>query len=305
METPWGPLEVCDAHVHFFSHRFYSLLAAQKGPGGTAESACAALGWPAPPERPEDLAAEWAAELDRHGVSRAALIASLPGDEGSVARAVAAFPHRFTGYFLINPLAAGAEETCRAALESGLRGIVLFPAMHGYSVNDEHVRPLIEMAEAMPGCIVFVHCGVLSVGVRAKLGLPSRFDLRYSNPVEVHPVALRYPRANFVIPHFAAGYFREALMVCDLCPNVYLDTSSSNAWTKYQPQEMSLADVFRRALAVTGPERLLFGTDSSFFPRGWQRPVFEQQVAAARSIGMDAEQAGMVLGGNLKRLLHL
>ena len=36
-----------------------------------------------------------------------------------------------------------------------------------------------------------------------------------------------------IIPHFGAGLFREALMVADLCPNVLLDTSSSNGWIKY------------------------------------------------------------------------
>ncbi len=25
--SPWGPLEVADAHVHFFSHGFFDLLA--------------------------------------------------------------------------------------------------------------------------------------------------------------------------------------------------------------------------------------------------------------------------------------
>ena len=53
-------------------------------------------------------------------------------------------------------------------------------------------------------------------------------------------------------------------MLADLCPNVYLDTSSTNSWMRYEA--LDLKTVFRRALAVAGPERLLFGTDSSFFP---------------------------------------
>jgi hypothetical protein len=73
---------------------------------------------------------------------------------------------------------------------------------------------------------------------------------------------LRYPNLPFVVPHFGAGYFREALMLADLCPNVYLDTASSNSWIKYEGLE--LKTVFRRALDVVGPGRLLFGTDSSF-----------------------------------------
>ena len=52
------------------------------------------------------------------------------------------------------------------------------------------------------------------------------------------------------MPHFGAGFFREALMLADLCPNVYLDTSSSNSWMRYEG--LDLKTVFRRALDVAG-----------------------------------------------------
>jgi predicted TIM-barrel fold metal-dependent hydrolase len=103
------------------------------------------------------------------------------------------------------------------------------------------------------------------------------------------------------LPHFGAGYLREALMLCDLCPNVYLDTSSSNGWMRYDG--LDLQTVFRRALDVAGPERLLFGTDSSFFPRGWQAAVFASQVEALRGLGIGKESARAILGSNLDRLL--
>lgn len=307
MLTCWGDIEAGDAHVHFFSHRFFSMLAGQRSGDASArtvEAAGAALGWEMPPPEPELLAGRWRAELDRHGVARAALIASVPGDENSVAAAVAAFPDRFYGYFMVNPCAAGAVERARKALdEDKLQGICLFPAMHGYPVQDERVQPLIELAAARPGAIVFVHCGVLTVGARKKLGLPSPFDLKFSNPADLHAVALRHPQVNFVIPHFGAGYLREALMVCDLCPNVHLDTSSSNSWLRYLDSGIDLRRVFQRALDVAGARRLLFGTDSSFFPRGWQAAIFEQQAGILRALGAGEEEARAIFGGNLDRLL--
>ena len=127
--------------------------------------------------------------------------------------------------------------------------------------------------------MLFVHCGVLTVGIRRKLGLPSRFDMRFSNPLDLHAIALAHPRLPIVVPHFGAGMFREALMLADLCPNVLLDTSSSNHWIDYHPG-LTLVDVFRQALLVAGPSRLLFGTDSSFFPRGWNRGVWDAQHQA-------------------------
>lgn len=233
-------------------------------------------------------------------MTRAALIASLHGDEGSVATALGCYPGRFYGYFMLNPAAPDAMARLEAGLARGLRGICLFPAMHRYGLHDERVRRVCAHAAATPGSVVFVHCGVLSVGVRGKLGLPSPFDMRYSNPIDLHAVALEHPGVNFVIPHFGAGYLREALMVCDLCPNVYLDTSSSNGWVRYLG--IDLKEVFRRALAVAGPDRLLFGTDSSFFPRGWNRAVFDAQCAALRDM-IGVEEARLIFGGNLARLL--
>jgi predicted TIM-barrel fold metal-dependent hydrolase len=126
--------------------------------------------------------------------------------------------------------------------------------------------------------------------------------MRFSNPVDLHALASNFPRVNFVIPHFGAGYFREALMVADLCPNVYLDTSSSNGWMRYQTEDLDLAGVFRKALDVLGPKRLLFGSDSSWFPRGWVKGVFDEQVAALRQIGADEGTARAILGGNLMRI---
>lgn len=301
METPWTELEVADAHVHFFSPNFFLSLASQCQK--TPEAMEAILGWQFPLQ-PEDLADTWVRELDRHGVSRAALIASIPGDEHSVIAAVARHPQRFYGYFMLNPIAADAAERVERALAGGLRGVCLFPAMHCYSIQDERLQPMFEAISHRPGALVFVHCGVLTVGVRHKLGLPSPFDMRFSNPIDLHAVALRYPRVNFVVPHFGAGYFREALMLCDLCPNVYLDTSSSNSWTKYQPEPLDLAGVFRRALDVAGPRRLLFGTDSSFFPRGWHKPVFDRQVEILRQLQVTEADARQILGGNLSRLLR-
>lgn len=311
MQSPWGEIEIADAHVHFFSRGFFAALAAQKETQAsterkveTAESIAATLGWQAPPAAPEALASIWVDELDRHAVRRAALISSVPGDEPSVAAAIHAYPDRFYGYFMVNPLAPGAAERVRMTLASGrFHGLCLFPAMHQFSVQDERAREVMEIAAAHPGTLIFVHCGVLTVGVRAKLGLPSPFDMRYSNPIDLHAVALTFPKLRFVIPHFGAGYFREALMLCDLCPNVYLDTSSSNSWMRYQPEPLDLPHVFRRALDVAGPERLLFGSDSSFFPRGWHGAIFGAQAQALHRIGISSNAASQIFGGNLQAVL--
>ncbi len=293
MQTPWSDVEVADAHTHFFSRRFFDALGSETGQDAAAVAA--RLGWELPPADSTGLAGRWVAELDAQGVARAALIASIPGDEASVLAAKAAFPDRFYAYAMVNPL---REE---AKIEHGLDAICLFPAMHRYSVQDARLEPLLEQAAAQH-CAVFVHCGVLTVGVRRKLGLPCAFDMRFSNPLDLHAVAQRHARVRFIVPHFGAGYLREALMLADLCSNVYLDTSSSNSWMRYEG--LSLTAVFQRALEVAGPRRLLFGTDSSFFPRGWIDAVFQVQTRALLESGVAADDARLVLGQNLARVLE-
>lgn len=301
MQTPWGDLSVSDAHLHFFSPAFFQSLANQSGL--ELPQIRSLLKWHLPRSN-QELAGGWKQQLDSHGIAKAALIASVPGDEASVAEAVVLYPEHFYGYFMVNPLAPDAAERTVAALAGPMQGICLFPAMHRYSMADARVRPLLQAAAAAPGAIVFVHCGVLTLGVRGKLGLPSHFDMRYSNPIDLHAIALEFAQVNFVVPHFGAGYFREALMLCDLCPNVYLDTSSSNSWTRYQPESLDLKTVFRRALDVAGPRRLLFGSDSSFFPRGWNAAILQSQIEALQSLAVSAEDARLVFGGNLDRLLN-
>jgi uncharacterized protein len=297
-------MPINDAHCHFFSARFLEALGRERRPAAppAADEIARELGWE-PPGTPEALADRWVAELDRHQIGRAALIASVAGDEESVATAVARHPTRFVGYFALNAAAPdAADRAARAFSELGLRCACLFPAMHRYSIGDERVARVFEAAAAHGGA-VFVHCGYLSIGARARLGLPSAFDLRLGDPLAVAATASKFPGVPVVIPHFGAGFFREALMAADACPTIHFDTSSSNGWLKYIPG-LTLADVFRRTLDLVGPARLLFGTDSSFFPRGWQGAVYSAQTAALDEVGVAPEARARILSGTFDRLFE-
>jgi predicted TIM-barrel fold metal-dependent hydrolase len=291
---------VADAHCHFFSAGFFRALGHEAGVPAAAEALPARLDWEAPGSD-DALADRWVAELDRHAVTRAMVIASVPGDELSVASAVARHPRRLVGAFMINPAATDAPVRLeRAFAERGLRTVCLFPAMHRVPLADRSVDAVFAAAERHARA-VFVHCGVLSVGVRRKLALPSPFDLRLGDPLGVAAVAVRYPTVPVIIPHFGAGLFREALMAADAAPNIVFDTSSSNSWTKFH-HGLTLRDVFARALDCVGPARILFGTDSSFFPRGWQQRIFEEQRALVDDLHIDGEAQARIFGGNFTRV---
>src|SRR5262245_41853145 len=118
-------MRINDSHCHFFSTPFFAALARQRsnqatgGESGTPAQAaallCRELGWNEPGDS-NALADRWVGELDAKGVSRAALIASVPGDEDSVAAAVARHPTRLVGYFMLDPARDDAVHRTRRAL---------------------------------------------------------------------------------------------------------------------------------------------------------------------------------------------
>ena len=307
VNTPWGNLRLIDAHTHFFSHRFfqtYARLAQHSLPAEAPLTAVAQrLGVEIPPDDPTHLAQRWVHEMDKYGIDQLVMFTSVPGDEHSVATAVSAFPERLIGYLMLDPTQPHAADVLRDGVQRhGLAGVTLFPAMHHFHASDARVYPLYQAATEL-GIPVFVHFGVLKVSIRDKLGLPNVFDLRYSDPIDLHKAAIDFPALNFIIPHFGCGYFREALMLGAQAPNVYVDTSSSNTWLTYMPSHLDLKAVFAKTLQVFGPHRMLFGTDSNVFPRGWRQDIFRQQVEILCELQATQEAAAQILGGNIARLL--
>jgi uncharacterized protein len=299
------PLRVNDSHCHFFSHAFLKTIAAQKfKEGDPVENASRQLGWETPPEDPSQLASQWVAELDRHSVQRAAIIASVPGDEESVGIAVRKFPNRFVGFFMLDPTQSdAAQRTRRALIELRMRAVCLFPAMQRFSMKSDNVKTVLSVLQEIPHSAAFVHCGALTIGIRKKLGLPSPFDLSLGNPLDISAIAASHPGVNFIIPHFGAGLLREALLVADVCPNIYMDTSSTNSWVRHLG--IDLKQVFRRTLDVIGSQRLLFGSDSSFFPRGWNSKIFEEQLSVLREMKVPEPDIAAIMGGNFDRIFPL
>ena len=298
-----------DAHTHFFSLPFFHALAAGSPLPGSVEERLAKLAGGTGLELPSPSVAahtaKWIAALDAAGVDHAVTFASLPVEADAVAEAVRQAPTRLTGYALVNPAAQDAAAHTAAHFDAhGFKGILLFPAMHHVAMGAPACRAVLDVVAARRGVVV-VHCGMLQVKLRDLLHLPRPFDLAYANPLDVIPVANAYPDAHFVIPHFGAGFFRECLMAGTMCENVYVDTSSSNAWMHTQAAPLDLEAVLGRALQVFGPERILFGTDSSVFPRGWRSDLHAEQLQALGRMGLDDVDCARIFGGNAARLLRL
>jgi len=85
-----------------------------------------------------------------------------------------------------------------------------------------------------------------------------------------------------------------------------MDTSGSNAWMKYLPYEIDLKDVFKKALQAGGPEKVIFGTDSTFFPRGFRFNILEAQYNAVKTLHgnglISEEDVHSIFKGNILRM---
>ena len=250
------------------------------------------------PDEGMDIAQRWVDELDRHGVeAMGVMVGNDAYDEFLETRD--RFPGRFLGYHNINPKDPDAAERVDRAAGDGFFGIKLYPSSwRGLRVYDEPCYPVYEAAKER-GMLVFLHFGI-TIGGQA--------DLRSGNPIDIQVPARDFPNVNFVIAHFGAGYFRETLMMQYQADNVYMDSSGSNSWMKYQSHPLDLKTIFRQALTAGGPDKTLFGTDSTFFPRGWRINVLEAQYEALKELSeeedplIDEEGIGKVFRGNILRL---
>ena len=299
---------VFDAHIHFFSREVIGFYARQspelKELPDPEATAVERLGIEPLPAEPETLARRWVGELDRFGVQKAVLFGSAPHEQHSVGKAVHAYPDRFVGFQMLNPTGPNLQGVLEEIVTCGLKGVLLFPAMHSYFVDDQVCRPVYEAARKYR-LVVFIHLGQLKIAIREKLGIPGRMEERYGDPRRLVKILKENEDLTFIVPHFGNGHLTSLRTLAQGVRNLYLDTSSSNSWIQSTPEYPNLESVFRTALdaASFGPNRILFGTDSTVFPRGWRREVFESQLDAMNRLGLSRHEVQAILYGNLARLL--
>ncbi|HLS02800.1 MAG TPA: amidohydrolase family protein, partial [Beutenbergiaceae bacterium] len=123
------------------------------------------------------------------------------------------------------------------------------------------------------------------------------------NPLMLHDVAKAFTYTTFVIPHFGCGYPKEMLHLAWACRNVCVDTSGNNEWVRWMSYRLSLSDLFTRFYETIGPQRIIFGSDSSWFPRGLVGAYYEEQIAVVDAMGIDDAARHQIFYANAARLL--
>jgi hypothetical protein len=256
-------------------------------------------GFPEPEQAqatPEEQASRWAEEVARHAL-RAVVLVSGGGNE-QLSRLIKPYPGRFFGmahHSLADPDAG--PELRRAVEELGLVGLKIIAPGLPVRLDDPSLEPLWAYCERrrLP---VLIHFGWLGTGGGIVAGLNV-------DPLVLFETAGRHPAIPFVLAHFGCGYWAQTLQLAWACPNIYVDTSGSNQWSRWLPNPLSLEDLFRQAYETMGPRRIVFGTDSSWFPRGFSARYLEEQVRACRWLGFKEDDLAAIFAGNAARLLGM
>lgn len=301
--------DIIDLHVHFpientlglpspppRRHPLLDAYAEARGARMRAEWSSAPAEPPAKtPDEVARAAERWAHEVARHGLARINFVTG--GGNRQLAEIVARYPERFSG-FAHHPLAPGAERLLKEAVDAlGLKGYKLIAPLTDYPFEHPELRGVWEFC-AERQLPVLIHFGWLGRGG----GVVAHPRL---SPLSLFTVARDFPEIPFIIPHFGVNHWGEVLALAWSLPNIYVDTSGSNQWTRWMPYPLTLEDLFRKAYETLGPERILFGSDSSYFPRGFAERYLKAQLRICYALNFKPEDIRAIFGGNAKRLLGL
>jgi predicted TIM-barrel fold metal-dependent hydrolase len=253
-----------------------------------------------PPEAnpPDDdtQADRWASDIEKYGLRAVGFVTG--GGNDNLAKIVSKYPDKFIG-FAHNYLFAedAAQELKRAVTELGMKGYKLLAPMLDKPIESQEAYPVWEMCAELD-IPVLVHFGIQGGGG----GIAWHANI---NPLKLHNVAKDFPDVNFVVPHFGCAWIRETLQLCWACANVSIDTCGSNQWVRWVDGDWTVKKLFRKYLETIGAERIIFGTDSSYFPRGFAIRYLEDQIRDCRELNVPHEQLQMIFGGNAAKLFKI
>lgn len=234
----------------------------------------------------------WINAMDKHGIEKTAFMgtAYLNPDFTEFINS----SKRFIGFARINPLLPNALKILKKEYENGMKGVKLYATNDGFDVSCD-CNEIYEYCEKKKLPIV-IHFGVTIGG---------KSDLFHGNPVMLSRVLRDFPRINFTIAHFGAGYFRELLMLKYKQDNLFVDTSGTNNWIEYQDNPFTLKDVFKKTIKVFTPQNIIFGSDTRIFPDGYREEILKQQMGILDELGLKKEDKEDIMHNNAKRVFNL
>ena len=190
---------------------------------------------------------------------------------------------RVLGCALIHPTEPDpVGQVQKAANEWGMKGIKLMPAVHGYNVDDEMVKPVVEAAQDN-GLIVSIHSG------RGNC-----------HPTRIGNVASWIPGTPVIMDHMGfPDDLEAAIEAAKAKGNIYLGTTILRFHRRWgtDPDQVVPTEM-QKAVDELGPERIVFGSNTPEY-----RPI--QVINAIRRLKLGDEAEASIFGDNLARIYGL
>ncbi|HYA70630.1 MAG TPA: amidohydrolase family protein [Thermoplasmata archaeon] len=239
-------------------------------------------------------------EMDGVGLNFGILIQSndAPNTRDGLAEAreiVAGSGGRLRLVSTVNPTSENPTVAEMLALWDGvpeLSGIKLYPGYHPFYPHDRRLDPVYEYAHQRK-IPILIHTGDT---------LDQKGLIKYSRPLEIDEVAVRFRDLPIVLCHFGNPWVDEAAEVVYKNPNTFADTSGLFAHPSY-PLFPQMVDLCRKRvqegiLMVGSTDRILYGSD-------W--PLLELKAAMSIVHGLELPERDRtaILGGNATRLYGL
>ena len=242
----------------------------------------------------EEAAKLWKKEQDKYGLYKINVLTA--GDNDVLAKVIDMYPQTFLGFAHHDIQELNAlSELKRGVEDLGFCGYKLLAPYMERPFDDPDFEPVWQYLDdnRLP---LLIHFGITG-------GPGGLVNYKYINPLSIFEVARSYPNIPIIIPHFGAGYFQEVLHLAWSLPNIYVDSSGSNQWMDWMAYDLDLKTIFRKVLTNMGPERIIFGTDSSWFPRGFSYPYLDVQWKVLKDLGVSQSDQELFFSGNALRLL--
>lgn len=246
----------------------------------------------------EETCQLWLDDIDKKGVDKMVFVTAgdFENSNENMAKIVQFAPDRFIGYAHHDPFAPDAAEQFEYAItKQGLRGMKILGPSISRPLDDKALYPLWRVAEKHRVPILF-HFGIMG----AAGGIMDHVNM---SPKIIQNVAKAFPDVIFIVPHFGCSKVEDALFLSWVCPNVYIDTSGSNQWTRWMPYPLTVKDLFKKYYETIGPDRILFGTDASWFPRGFVSEYLDVQMRACVELGFSDQDIKKIFSENIETVL--
>src|SRR5690349_3041802 len=197
---------------------------------------------------------------------------------------------RFVAFSNVDPRRGkeGLELFEKAVTDWGFVGMKVY-APCGYSPSDKRMFPFYEI------------CSQRKLPVLTHVG-PSSASLSFkrSNPLGVDDAALNFPKVNFILGHAGVTLYRQAALMAQYRPNIYLDLSGFQG----ELQQGQFKKILKHHLARKVVSRLLFGTDWPIHRFWGGQAKWVNAIKSYESEGViSQDDLQNIMSNNAKRIL--